>query len=63
MKVAGVMDQTHFLMVRGIAIYADTHKNQHWQPYAAGTAADFARESHLIIRSYEVTDTDPVASS
>ena len=63
MEAAGVMDQTHCLVIRGIADYADSHKNQHWQPYAAGTAAAFAREFLLIIQPQEVTDIDPVASS
>lgn len=63
MEAAGVMDQTHCLVIRGIADYADSHKNQHWQPYAAGTAAAFAREFLLIIQPHEVTDIDPVASS
>ena len=63
MEAAGVMDQTHCLVVRGIADYADSHKNQHWQPYAAGTAAAFAREFLLIIQPNNVTDIDPVAFS
>ena len=63
MEAAGVMDQTHCLVIRGIADYADSHKNQHWQPYAAGTAAAFAREFLHVIQPQEVTDIDPVASS
>ena len=63
MEAAGVMDQTHCLVIRGIADYADSHKNKHWQPYAAGTAAAFAREFLLIVQPQEVTDIDPAASS
>lgn len=38
------MDSFPCLIVRGICDYADSHKNQHWQAYAALTAACFAKE-------------------
>ena len=63
MEAAGVMDQTHCLVIRGIADYADSHKNQCWQPYAAGTAAAFAREFLLTIEPRAVKDIDPIDSS
>lgn len=63
MEAAGVMDQTHCLVIRGIADYADSHKNQLWQPYAAGTAAAFAREFLLTIPPREVKVIDPIDSS
>jgi hypothetical protein len=44
MEAAGVMDETRCLVIRGIADYSDSHKNQFWQDYAAATAASFARE-------------------
>ena len=44
MEASGIMKATRSLIIRGIADYADTHKNQRWQPYAAGAAAAFARE-------------------
>ncbi|KAL8821666.1 MAG: hypothetical protein Q9191_007262 [Dirinaria sp. TL-2023a] len=44
MEAAGVMEDTHCLVIRGIADYADSHKNHIWQKYAAATAAAFARE-------------------
>lgn len=43
-EAAGVMEDTRCLVIRGIADYADSHKNHVWQKYAAGTAAAFARE-------------------
>ena len=49
MEAAGIVDQTHCLVIRGIADYADSHKNEMWQHYAAGTAAAFARELLLTI--------------
>ncbi|KAF3925932.1 Nephrocystin-3 [Dactylellina cionopaga] len=44
MEAAGIMDEKHCLVIRGISDYADSHKNHSWQPYAAATAAAFARE-------------------
>ena len=39
-----------FIVVRGISDYADSHKNDVWQPYAAATAASCAR---LLINSFD----------
>ncbi|KAH8669114.1 nucleoside phosphorylase domain-containing protein [Xylariales sp. PMI_506] len=36
--------QTNCLVIRGISDYADSHKSYVWQPYAAATAAAFARQ-------------------
>ena len=44
MEAAGVNEDTHCLVIRGIADYADSHKYWSWQNYAAATAAAFARE-------------------
>jgi nucleoside phosphorylase len=44
MEAAGLMDDFPCLVVRGICDYADSHKNKHWQPYAAATAAAYAKE-------------------
>lgn len=63
MEAAGVTDQTHCLVIRGIADYADSHKNQIWQPYAAGTAAAFARELLLTIQPSTVAEMDNVQST
>lgn len=43
MEAAGLMDNFPCLVIRGICDYADSHKNKIWQPYAAATAAAFAR--------------------
>jgi hypothetical protein len=37
------------LFIRGICDYADSHKNKRWQPYAAVTAAAYAKEVLLAI--------------
>jgi nucleoside phosphorylase len=44
MEAAGLMDRFSCLVVRGISDYADSHKNEDWQPYAAVTAAAYAKE-------------------
>ncbi|KAL3441582.1 hypothetical protein BJX65DRAFT_313670 [Aspergillus insuetus] len=43
MEAAGLMDNFPCLVIRGICDYADSHKNDDWEPYAAATAAAFAR--------------------
>ncbi|KAL6229598.1 nucleoside phosphorylase domain-containing protein [Aspergillus navahoensis] len=44
MEAAGLMDILPCLPIRGICDYADSHKNDEWQRYAAATAAAYARE-------------------
>ncbi|KAF9781917.1 hypothetical protein IL306_012764 [Fusarium sp. DS 682] len=44
MEAAGLMDKFPCQVIRGISDYADSHKNDRWQPYAAATAAAFAKE-------------------
>ncbi|EER44925.1 pfs domain-containing protein [Histoplasma capsulatum H143] len=42
-EAAGITDLP-FLVIRGIADYCDTHKNDKWQGYAAAAAAAYARQ-------------------
>jgi nucleoside phosphorylase len=44
MEAAGLMENYRCLVVRGIADYADSHKNDIWQRYAAVAAAAWAKE-------------------
>ncbi|USP76197.1 hypothetical protein yc1106_03471 [Curvularia clavata] len=44
MEAAGLMNDFPCMVIRGISDYADSHKNDHWQGYAAGTAAAYAKE-------------------
>ncbi|KAJ4353222.1 uncharacterized protein N0V89_004949 [Didymosphaeria variabile] len=44
MEAAGIDANRRCLVIRGISDYADSHKRNVWQPYAAGKAAAFARE-------------------
>ena len=49
MEACGVMDNNQYLVIRGIADYADSHKNKDWQPLAAATAAAYAKELILAM--------------
>ncbi|KAL1618919.1 hypothetical protein SLS54_007035 [Diplodia seriata] len=44
MEAAGLMNSFPCIVIRGISDYSDSHKNDHWQRYAAATAAAFAKE-------------------
>lgn len=44
MEAAGLMNNLPCLVIRGISDYADSHKNDDWQNYAALSATAFARE-------------------
>lgn len=44
MEAAGLMNSFPCLVLRGICDYADSHKNDDWQEYAAATAAAYAKE-------------------
>ncbi|KAH8621003.1 hypothetical protein IG631_24345 [Alternaria alternata] len=54
MEAAGLMNSFPCLVVRGICDYADSHKNKRWQPYAAATAAAYAKEVLSAIPPAEV---------
>jgi nucleoside phosphorylase len=53
-EAAGLMNSFPCLVIRGICDYADSHKNEIWQPYAAATAAAYARELLSIIPPHVV---------
>ncbi|RYP55992.1 hypothetical protein DL770_010860 [Monosporascus sp. CRB-9-2] len=59
MEAAGLMDSFPCLVIRGICDYADSHKNKRWQPYAAATAAAFAKELLGVINKQEVDELGP----
>lgn len=42
-EASGVMDSFPCLVIRGISDYADSHKNDGWQQYAALTAAAYSK--------------------
>ncbi|THY02774.1 purine and uridine phosphorylase [Aureobasidium pullulans] len=43
MEGAGVWDNLPCIIIKGVCDYADSHKNKHWQDYAAATAASAAK--------------------
>jgi len=55
MKAAGLMNDFPCIVIRGICDYADSHKNDVWQEYAAATAAAFAKELLRVVKLIEVT--------
>ncbi|KAJ0419720.1 hypothetical protein BJY00DRAFT_313639 [Aspergillus carlsbadensis] len=60
MEAAGLMNNFPCLVIRGICDYADSHKNKRWQPYAAGTAAAYAKELLGVIPAADVVKTKTV---
>ncbi|EUC41984.1 hypothetical protein COCMIDRAFT_29341 [Bipolaris oryzae ATCC 44560] len=56
MEATGLMNSFPCLAIRGICDYADSHKNKWWQPYAAATAAAYAKEVLLTIPQAEVSE-------
>lgn len=60
MEAAGLMNSFPCLVIHGICDYADSHKNKRWQPYAAGTAAAYAKELLLVIPAADVVKTQTV---
>lgn len=56
-EAAGLMNDFPCLVIRGICDYADTHKNDRWQAYAAAVAAAYAKE--LL----QITDTADIKST
>jgi nucleoside phosphorylase len=57
MEAAGLMNSFPCLAIRGICDYADSHKNKAWQPYAAGTAAAYAKDLLSVIPPIEASKT------
>ncbi|KAF4923619.1 Vegetative incompatibility protein HET-E-1 [Colletotrichum fructicola] len=49
MEAAALMNNFPCLVIRGICDYADTHKNDRWQNYAAIVAAAYTRELLEVI--------------
>ncbi|KAK8257740.1 pfs domain-containing protein [Phyllosticta capitalensis] len=59
MEAAGLMNSFPCLVIRGISDYADSHKNDAWQPYAAMTAAAYAKELLEALDVKGVEETPP----
>lgn len=63
MEAAGLIDEFPCLVIRGVCDYADSHENKRWQPYAAATAAAYAKELLLIIPAPEVVAASKLGES
>jgi hypothetical protein len=63
MEAAGLMDNFPCLVIRGICDYSDTHRNKDWQPYAAATAAAYAKELLGVIPPVQVEKTPTAADA
>ncbi|KAG7414192.1 Vegetative incompatibility protein HET-E-1 [Fusarium oxysporum f. sp. rapae] len=61
MEAAGLMDRFPCLVIRGICDYADSHKNDRWQRYAAATAAAFAVELLEYVPVAQLEATQKIA--
>ncbi|KAH7139508.1 nucleoside phosphorylase domain-containing protein [Dendryphion nanum] len=61
MEAAGVDVNTRCLVICGISNYADSHKNDTWNSYAAGKAAAYTRELLCRIQPGTIRTMDGVA--
>ncbi|KAL3465699.1 ankyrin repeat-containing domain protein [Aspergillus heterothallicus] len=57
-EAVGLMDDFPCLVIRGISDYADSHKDDLWQGYAAITSAAYARDLLRTIESQEVEEKE-----
>ena len=60
MEAAGLMNEFPCLVIRGICDYADLHKNDAWHPYAAMTAAAYAKEFLQYISPAQASQEKPL---
>ncbi|KAJ9235265.1 hypothetical protein DTO169E5_6231 [Paecilomyces variotii] len=60
MEAAGLMNIFPCIVIRGISDYADSHKNDGWQKYAAAAAAACAKEFLSCVQS-KIIDGEPAA--
>lgn len=62
MGAAGVMDNFPCVVIRGICDYSDSHKIKAWQPYAAVTAAAYAKDLLRVVRPQRVEEKRTTAT-
>ncbi|KAF3932754.1 Ankyrin-1 [Dactylella cylindrospora] len=55
MEAAGLMNNLPCIVIRGICDYADSHKNERWQKYAAAVAAAFTKEFLGYVQLGDIT--------
>ncbi|OJZ82549.1 hypothetical protein ASPFODRAFT_50369 [Aspergillus luchuensis CBS 106.47] len=59
-EAATLINEIPCLVVCGISDYADSHSNTNWQPYAAATAAGYAKELLSLIPPLKKPSNDNV---
>lgn len=59
-EAAGLMDDFPCLVIRGICNYADSHKSDEWQKFAAATAAAYAKKLLQLIKTNDLQKTKTV---
>ena len=62
-EAAGLMNAFPCLVIRGICDYADSHKNDRWQGYAAATAAAYAKDFLTVVPVIEVRNTQTIGQT
>jgi nucleoside phosphorylase len=60
-EAAGLVDHFPCLVIRGICDYADSHKNEEWQGYAAMAAAAYAKDLLRRIVTQQVEDEEKIS--
>jgi nucleoside phosphorylase len=60
MEAAGLMNSFPCLVIRGICDYADSHKDDLWQRYAAATAAAYAKELLIYVSTEQARGERPI---
>lgn len=60
MEAAGLVNEFPCLVIRGVCDYADSHKNDDWQEYAAIRAAAFAKELLQYVQASDIEKERPV---
>ncbi|KAK2611916.1 hypothetical protein QQS21_002022 [Conoideocrella luteorostrata] len=63
MEAAGLMNGFPALVIRGVCDYADSHKHKEWQPYAAATAAAYAKAIISVLHPARVARTKTASES
>ncbi|OJJ42892.1 hypothetical protein ASPZODRAFT_104127 [Penicilliopsis zonata CBS 506.65] len=62
MEAAGLINNFPCLVIRGISDYADYHKNDYWQDYAAIVAACYAKELLYVVQPREIEIAEKASS-
>jgi nucleoside phosphorylase len=59
-EAAGLMESYPCIVIRGICDYADSHKNEVWQEYAAATAAAYAKALLSVLPVSDIDGMQPI---